>query len=101
MRKVKIVMEPDSSEAVKSAVEATLGVGFISQWALRKQRRLTSLAIVHIARLRIRRTLNFVHALGPEPAGVTRSFLQFACDYGKTLALHPAAATANKKGIYA
>ena len=39
-RELRVVMELDSSEAIKSAVEAGLGVGFISHWAMAKDMRL-------------------------------------------------------------
>ena len=84
--KLHVVMELDSSEAVKSAVEAGLGIGFVSQWALRKERKLGTLAIVSIPKLRITRHLNFLYAQGPEPSGAAGSFLQFAREYGQTLA---------------
>ncbi len=85
VNKLHVAMELDSSEAVKSAVEAGLGIGFVSQWALRKERKLGTLAIVSMPRLRITRHLNFLYAQGPEPAGVTGSFLQFAREYSQTI----------------
>ena len=100
MRKVKVVMELNSSEAIKSAVEAGLGIGFVSQWALRKERQLGTLGIVHVPGLQIRRHLNFLHAQGPEPSGVAGSFLQFAREYGQALSL-ASASKDNKKDVYA
>jgi len=35
-------MELDSTEAIKSAVEAGLGIGFVSRWAIAKDQRLDS-----------------------------------------------------------
>jgi LysR family transcriptional regulator, transcriptional activator of the cysJI operon len=86
-RKLNIAMELDSSEAIKCAVEAGLGVGFVSRWALQKERQLGSLGIVRIPGVRIQRKLNFVYAQGPKPAGIAGSFLQFAREYGKLLKL--------------
>jgi DNA-binding transcriptional LysR family regulator len=80
-----VVMELDSSEAIKSAVEAGLGIGFVSHWALRKERLLGSVAILDIPKVRIKRQLNFLYAQGPEPGGVTGSFLQFAREYASSL----------------
>jgi DNA-binding transcriptional LysR family regulator len=83
--KLNLVMELDSSEAIKSAVEAGLGIGFVSQWALRKERQLGSVAILAMPKVRIRRQLNFLYAQGPEPDGITGSFLQFAREYAASL----------------
>src|ERR1019366_1394398 len=51
-----IVMELDSTEAIKSAVEAGLGIGFVSRWAIAKDLRLDhSFKIVEGEGLRIKR----------------------------------------------
>ena len=55
LRGLRVVMELDSTEAIKSGVEAGLGVGFVSRWALR-----------HIC------------PHGPEPEGPAGAFLRFA-----------------------
>ncbi len=85
LRKLRIAMDLDSSEAIKCAVEAGLGVGFVSSWALQKERLLGSLKTVRIPGIRIRRRLNFIYAQGPKPAGISGSFLQFAREYGKAI----------------
>jgi LysR family transcriptional regulator, transcriptional activator of the cysJI operon len=59
---LNIVMELDSTEAIKSAVEAGLGAGFVSRWALAKDQRAgRSLQIVELEGVRIRR--NFLLAV--------------------------------------
>ena len=51
-----IAMELDSTEAIKSAVEAGLGAGFVSKWAIAKDGRTgTSFKVVEIDELRMRR----------------------------------------------
>lgn len=73
-----ISMELDSTEAIKSAVEAGLGVGFVSRWALAKDARLGSaFQIVDIAGLRIRRELLMAFLAGPEPQGTSHDFRRF------------------------
>jgi DNA-binding transcriptional LysR family regulator len=73
-----IAMELDSTEAIKSAVEAGLGVGFVSRWAIAKDRRLdTNFAIVEIEGLRIKREFLIAHVKGPEPQGLAHQFQQF------------------------
>lgn len=73
-----IVMELDSTEAIKSAVEAGLGIGFVSHWAIAKDLRLdTSFKIVEIEGLNIKRDFLVAYASGPEPLGVALEFRRF------------------------
>ena len=75
---LRIAMELDSTEAIKSAVEAGLGVGFISKWAIAKDMRAGSgFRIVEVENLRIRREFLLVFAPGPEPQGVVHEFRRF------------------------
>ena len=77
-RALQIVMELDSTEAIKSAVEAGLGVGFVSRWAIAKDLRLGhSFKIVEIKGLRIHRDFLFVTAKGPAPQGLAQEFRKF------------------------
>jgi DNA-binding transcriptional LysR family regulator len=75
---LQIVMELDSTEAIKSAVEAGLGAGFVSRWAIAKDLRLgNSFKIVEIEGLRIRRDFLVAYASGPEPQGLALEFRRF------------------------
>ena len=75
---LQIVMELDSTEAIKSAVEAGLGVGFVSRWAIAKDLRLdNSFKIVEVKDLRIRREFQLVYPAGPEPQGLAQQFRCF------------------------
>lgn len=75
---LQIVMELDSTEAIKSAVEAGLGVGFVSRWALAKDARLgTALKIVAIDGLRMRRNFLVTFRSGLEPQGLPQEFRRF------------------------
>ncbi|MGA7342884.1 MAG: LysR substrate-binding domain-containing protein [Terracidiphilus sp.] len=77
-RSLDIVMELDSTEAIKSAVEAGLGVGFVSRWAIAKDLRLgNSFKIVEIEGMRIHRDFLIASAKGPEPQGLAREFRRF------------------------
>ncbi len=77
-RALNIVMELDSTEAIKSAVEAGLGVGFVSRWAIAKDLRLgRSFKIVEIKGLRVRRDFLIVTAKGPGPDGLALEFRRF------------------------
>jgi DNA-binding transcriptional LysR family regulator len=71
-------MELDSTEAIKSAVEAGLGIGFVSRWAIAKDLRLdNSFKIVEVEGLRVRREFLIALASTPEPQGLAREFRRF------------------------
>lgn len=75
---LQIVMELDSTEAIKSAVEAGLGIGFVSRWAISKDLRLdNSFKIVEIEGLRIQREFLVAYASGPELQGLAVEFRRF------------------------
>jgi DNA-binding transcriptional LysR family regulator len=73
-----IVMELDSTEAIKSAVEAGLGVGFVSRWAIAKDLRIdNSFKIVEVEGLNVKRDFLVAYPAGPEPVGVALEFRRF------------------------
>jgi LysR family transcriptional regulator, transcriptional activator of the cysJI operon len=77
-RDFKNVMNLDSTEAIKSAVEAGLGLGFVSRWAISKELELHALKVVPVAGLRIARSFALVFRNGPEPQGTVGAFHHFA-----------------------
>lgn len=75
---LQIAMELDSTEAIKSAVEAGLGAGFVSSWALAQDARLgIGFKVVNLDHLRIRRDLLIARPAGPEPHGSARELRRF------------------------
>jgi DNA-binding transcriptional LysR family regulator len=75
---MRIVMELDSTEAIKSAVEAGLGVGFVSRWAIAKDLRLgTHFKIVEVPGLRIKRDFSVAYTSGAEPQGLANEFRKY------------------------
>ena len=75
---LRIVMELDSTEAIKSAVEAGLGLGFVSLWAIAKDLRLDkSFRIIEVEGLRIKREFLVAYPSGPEPTGLASEFRRF------------------------
>ena len=75
---MRIVMELDSTEAIKSAVESGLGVGFVSRWAIAKDLRLDkNFKIVEIEGIRIKREFLVTYIKGPEPKGLAHQFRKF------------------------
>jgi DNA-binding transcriptional LysR family regulator len=75
---MRIVMELDSTEAIKSAVEAGLGVGFVSRCAIAKDLRLgTNFKIVSVEGLQIKREFLVTYIRGPGPQGLAHQFHRF------------------------
>jgi DNA-binding transcriptional LysR family regulator len=75
---LRIVMELDSTEAIKSAVEAGLGAGFVSRWAIAKDMRAGSgFKIVEIEGLRIRRDFLLAYPSSPGLQGLAQEFRRF------------------------
>jgi DNA-binding transcriptional LysR family regulator len=75
---LNVVMELDSTEAIKSAVEAGFGAGFVSRWAIAKDVRLGSVfRIVEIKGARFRRHFLVVALKGPESHGPATEFRSF------------------------
>ena len=75
---LRIAMELDSTEAIKSAVEAGLGAGFVSRWAIAKDlRNGRSFKIVPVESLRIHREFLIAYASSPGPQGLAQEFRRF------------------------
>ena len=78
LNSLRIVMELDSTEAIKSAVEAGLGIGFVSRWAIAKDLRLdNSFRVVEVDKLRIKREFLLAYAAGPNPQGLAEEYRRF------------------------
>ncbi len=67
-------MELSSTEALLACIEAGLGVGFASRFAVQRQLRLGTLAIVKVQGLRVRRTLSLARLRTPELRGPAAAF---------------------------
>jgi LysR family transcriptional regulator, transcriptional activator of the cysJI operon len=89
LKSLNVTMELDSTEAIKSAVESGLGVGFVSRWAIANEVRLGLLKIVPVAKLHILRMFALVYPSGPEPQGTSGAFRRFAIERKNVLSLHP------------
>jgi DNA-binding transcriptional LysR family regulator len=89
LKSLNITMELDSTEAIKSAAESGLGVGFVSRWAIANEVRLGLLKIVPVAGLHILRKFTLAYPSGPEPQGPAGAFRRFALERKSALSLHP------------
>ena len=78
IRALKVAMELDSTEAIVSGVEAELGVGFVSRWAIGKVMRLGAVRVVKVEGMEILRDFSFVRLAGMEAVGAAAAFQRFA-----------------------
>ena len=81
----KNVIELDSTEAIKSAAEAGLGLGFVSHCAINKELELQVLKLVEVDGVRISRHYFVVSLSGPDPLGAAGAFRTFALDRARHL----------------
>ena len=86
MEGLNVVMQLGSTEALLACVEAGLGVGFASRFALRRQRKLRTLAVAHVSGLHVNRTLSLVRGRGPQIAGVAANFISFLQEFASARA---------------
>jgi LysR family transcriptional regulator, transcriptional activator of the cysJI operon len=101
LKSFKRVMNLDSTETIKSSVEAGLGLGFVSRWAISKELELGALRVVEVAGLRITRHFSLISRTGPKPQGPPAAFRTFALGRARLLSntsqeLSRAARTADK-----
>ncbi|HEY0264416.1 MAG TPA: LysR substrate-binding domain-containing protein [Granulicella sp.] len=86
LRDLKMGMTFDSTEGLLSAVEAGLGVGFVSRWAVRNQLALGTLRVAQVRGLKLARMFSLACPLGPEPSGAAGLFYQFVKAQAEELA---------------
>jgi LysR family transcriptional regulator, transcriptional activator of the cysJI operon len=79
------VMDLDSTEAIKSAVEAGLGLGFVSRWAISKELELGALKVAHVPGLHITRHFTLLTRTGPEPQGPAGALRTFTLERARLL----------------
>ena len=77
---LRISMELDSTEAIKSAAESGLGVGFVSRWAIANEVRLGLPKIVPVPGLHILRKFTLAYPSGPKPQGPAGALRRFALE---------------------
>jgi len=72
-----VSMELDSTEGLLNAVEAGLGITFVSRWAVRNQLSLGTLKIARVPGLKLARRFSMAYPAGPEPTGNVDAFRNF------------------------
>jgi len=89
------VINLDSTEAIKSAVEAGLGIGVVSRWAISKELELGALKVVEVSGLKVARNFSLISLAGPLPHGPADAFRTFALERARLLARAPLKARSN------
>jgi DNA-binding transcriptional LysR family regulator len=89
MKSFRRVTTVDSTEAIKSAVEAGFGVGFVSRWAILKELELRSLKVAEVAGVRMARQFSLVFRSSPEPQGIAAAFREFTLSRARLLSPVP------------
>lgn len=74
---LQVRMELDSTEGLLSAVEAGLGITFVSQWAVRHRLASGTLRQARVQGLRLFRHFSLACLAGPEPVGSAGAFRAF------------------------
>lgn len=83
------VMDLDSTEAIKSAVEAGLGIAFVSRSAIGKELELGTLKIGQVSGVKITRHFALVTRTGPAPHGPAGALRDFALGRTRLLSNTP------------
>lgn len=78
LKDLHVAMDLDSIVAIISAVEAGLGAGFVSEWAIQKELRLSTVRVIPVKDLDIRRDMTLIRRFGPIPEGPAGAFERFA-----------------------
>ena len=80
-RKLNVVMELDSTEAILSSVEAGLGIGFVTRWAVLPRLPLGRIRTAPVKGLRILRKFLLLYPAGPKPNGAAGDFRGLALEF--------------------
>ena len=89
LKSFKRVIDLDSTEAIKSAVEAGLGIGFVSRWAISKELELGTLRVAQASGVKVTRRFTLVTRTGPEPHGPAGALREFALSRVRLLSEAP------------
>jgi DNA-binding transcriptional LysR family regulator len=86
IKNLNVTMTFDSTEGLLSAVEAGLGVAFVSRWAVRNQLALGTLRTAHVRGLKLSRRFSIATPAGPEPGSLAGTFHRFILERAEELA---------------
>lgn len=77
IKKVKIVQEFPSVEAIKKSVALDMGLGFVSRKSVETEVSHGTLAILNIPKLKVHRHFSTIFSLGSDPVGIRQVFLRY------------------------
>ncbi len=77
LKSLHTTMTLDTTEGILSAVEAGLGIAFVSRWAVRNQLTLGTLKLAHVGGLKLSRVFSVAHRQGALPQGSAGAFHRF------------------------
>ena len=86
VKDLTISMELDSTEGLLNAVEAGLGVTFVSRWAVRNQLALGTLKLARLKGIKLSRQFSMAYPAGPEPGGNVGAFRDFLLTHAMYIA---------------
>src|SRR5580692_1845246 len=96
VKELRLLMTFDSTEGLLSAVEAGLGIAFVSRWAVRNQLALGTLKLARVRGLNLARMFSLATVSGPEPAGIGRTFHRFVLERAEQLTPRATGRNANR-----
>ncbi len=85
LREMRLGLTFDSTEGLLSAVEAGLGLAFVSRWAVRNQLALGTLKLARVKDLVLARMFSLATVAGPEPTGTAGAFAAFVLERAEGL----------------
>ncbi len=94
---VQIAMELSSTEAILACVEAGLGAGFPSRFALERQRALGTLAVVKVKGLRVTREFSMLHPRGPKTNTAALAFAEHLAAFAQAVEKRRSSRQGDKK----
>jgi DNA-binding transcriptional LysR family regulator len=80
---LQVVLECSSTECIKEAIAAGLGVSFLSRLAVEQEKRAKSLTLIRVDGLDIRRSFFFVHNVSRQLTRPAQLLLDSLLDFGK------------------
>jgi len=94
-KELHLGMTFDSTEGLLSAVEAGLGIAFVSRWTVRNQLALGTLRLARVKDLKLGRMFSIATLAGPNAAGTAGVFRRFVMERAEALA--PRASAGDKR----
>ena len=79
---LRVIMQLPGTEAVKKAVEANLGIGFVSQYAVERECSVGDLKIIAVEKIELTRHMELIYRKQKYFSPVAQRFREFTISYG-------------------